>query len=99
MTHAITLLAPAFLAGALLAGVYLGALWLTVQRLPRVRYPAGWLVGSWIARTALLLGGLYLFTAGHWERLLACLLGFLVTRTLVLQRMRPPAAARIRHDA
>lgn len=98
MTQTFTPLAMAFLAGALLAAMYLGALWLTVQRLSRVRHPAGWLFGSWIARTTLLLGGLYAITAGHWERLLACLVGFLVARTLVLQRVGPPAAARVRHD-
>jgi F1F0 ATPase subunit 2 len=35
-------------------------------------------------RTSILLAGFYLIAHGHWERLLMCLLGFVVARPIVM---------------
>ena len=72
----------AFAAGLLLGLFYFGTLWLTVRHLPKTRMPALWALGSFFARTGITLFGFYLATAGHWERLLVCLLGFMVMRSL-----------------
>jgi F1F0 ATPase subunit 2 len=37
-------------------------------------------VGSFVVRTGVTLGGFYLIGDGRWERLAACLLGFVVAR-------------------
>jgi hypothetical protein len=38
---------------------------------------------------SLTLAGFYLVSGGHWERLLLCLLGFVMARLLVTRLARP----------
>lgn len=75
-----TSLLTAFAAGIALGVAYLAALWATVKHLPNARHPAFWLLLSAAARIAILLFGFYWIMDGQWQRLLACLLGFLVAR-------------------
>lgn len=78
-TEAGTLLLS-LLAGILLGVVFFGGLWWTCKRglaSPRVAY---WFIASFLARTAVTLGGFYFIADGRWERLLACLLGFFAVR-------------------
>jgi len=84
---------PAPLAVALLAGLglgmlFFGGLWLTVRALPRSRYPAALMLGSFWGRTALVVAGFVLAIGRRWQNAVACLLGFLVAR-LVLARWIP----------
>ncbi|GIW94245.1 MAG: F1F0 ATPase [Pirellulaceae bacterium] len=79
-------------AGMLLGGMFFGGLWFTTLWLPRVRRPYRLLVMSLLLRTALVLGGFYLVMADRWERLLVCLLGFVVARTVILFRFRPASS-------
>jgi F1F0 ATPase subunit 2 len=79
---------------ALVAGIavglfYFGGLWLTVQRLPQTRHPAVLSLVSLFIRLGLTLAVFYLVMAGRWERLLACLAGFLLMRLVLLRRWRP----------
>ncbi len=82
---------PLLLAGAAGLGLglfYFGGLWLTVRWLPTVRSPVALTVGSLVGRTALTLLGFYLVMAGHWERMLACLVGFILVRYAVVAGLR-----------
>lgn len=74
---------------ALLAGIglglfYFGGLWLTVQQLLTIRRPALLMLVSYVGRIGLTLVGFYIVAGSHWERLLACLLGFLITKGIIL---------------
>jgi F1F0 ATPase subunit 2 len=79
-------------AGILLGAVYFGGLWLTVRRLPTSRRPALTVVVSLAARVAILLGGTYLVMDGRVERLLACLVGIVVARLILVRLVRPSPA-------
>ena len=46
--------------------------------------------GSLLLRTSIILGGFYVVSGGHWDRLLACLLGFVIARFLVTRLTGPP---------
>ncbi len=73
----------ALVTGVLLGAVFFGGLWWTVSRMASSKRPALLLLGSLLLRTSVALGGFYLIARGHWERLLVCLLGFVLARILV----------------
>lgn len=88
----------------LLAGVALGlfffvGLWWTVRKGMASKHPALWFLSSMLARTGIILAGFYYVSSGHWDRLLACLVGFIMARLVVTLRLRPsqvqPASAPI----
>src|SRR5580658_6070604 len=79
-------LALALFAGALLGLFFFGGLWWTVQKGVTSETPALWFLGSLLLRTSLVLAGFYLAAQGHWSRLAACLLGFLIARFIVVKR-------------
>jgi F1F0 ATPase subunit 2 len=68
---------------------YFGGLWLTVRQLPTCRWPAPLLLGSFVGRTAVVLVGFYVVMRGRWERVLACLAGFIMVRLFLVSRLRP----------
>jgi F1F0 ATPase subunit 2 len=78
-------------AGALLGALFFGGLWWTVRRGVSSHRPALWFLGSSLLRTTVALAGFYLVAGGQWDRLLACLLGFVIAR-LVVTRLTPPPA-------
>ena len=80
----------AFAAGVLLGAMFYGGLWWTVRRGVSSKRVALWFLGSLLLRMGLALAGFYLVAAGHWERLLLCLLGFVVARFIVTWLTRPP---------
>lgn len=85
-------LALALLAGALLGVFFFGGLWWTVQKGVTSETPALWFLGSLLLRTSLILAGFYVAAQGHWSRLAACLLGFVIARIIVVRRLnRVPA--------
>jgi F1F0 ATPase subunit 2 len=77
-------------AGLALGLFYFGGLWLTVRRIAGTTRPAFLMLGSFVVRLLVTLCGFYLVMDGRWERLLACLAGFLVMR-FVLTRVLAPA--------
>ncbi|MBM4070176.1 MAG: ATP synthase subunit I [Planctomycetes bacterium] len=79
-------------AGLLLGLFYFGGLWLTIRWLPATRCPALLTLGSLVGRMAVTLAGFYAIMAGRWERLLACLAGFVLMRFVVLACLRPEDA-------
>ncbi len=85
-------LALALFAGILLGAFFFGGLWWTVQKGVVSERPALWFVGSLLLRTSLILAGFYFVSQGHWSRLVACLLGFVIARVAVVKRLtRAPA--------
>ncbi len=73
----------ALVTGGLLGGIFFGGLWWTVHKVVSSKQPALWILGSMLLRTSLTLAGFYLVARGHWERLLVCLIGFVVARLIV----------------
>jgi F1F0 ATPase subunit 2 len=82
MIETLTLLL-AWLAGVLLGVVFFGGLWWTVRKGLSSTHPALWFLGSLILRTSMAVAGFCLVASGHWERLLVCLLGFIIARHIV----------------
>jgi F1F0 ATPase subunit 2 len=77
-------------AGALLGTMFFGGLWWTVQKGLSSKHPALWFLVSQLLRTSVTLAGFYLVADGHWERLLACLVGFISARFIVARLTRSP---------
>ena len=84
----------ALLLGSFLGAAFFGGLWWTIRRGVSSKAPALWFLGSILVRTTITVGGLYLVGRGDWHRLLACLLGFILTRTLVTRLTRAPSEGR-----
>lgn len=74
----------AWAAGGVLGAIFFGGLWWTVRRSLTSAQPALWLFGSLLLRITLVLAGFYLVAGGRWERALACLLGFVMARGLLI---------------
>ncbi len=83
-------------AGTGLGAVFFGGLWWSVRRGLSSTQPALWFAGSALLRTTLALTGLYVVSSGHWGRLLACLLGFVIARTAVTRLTRPSGGHHVR---
>lgn len=93
--EALTLLL-ALAAGGLLGALFFGGLWWTVRKGVSSRQPALWFFGSLLVRTGAVLGGLYLVANGDWQRLLPCLVGFVMAQLVVTRLTRPTGDPQIR---
>jgi len=82
LTLMLTLM-PAWVAGGALGTMFFGGLWWTVQKALSSTRPALWFFSSWLLRMSLALTGFYFVAGGHWQRLLICLLGFVMARPIV----------------
>lgn len=87
MSDPLTLLLV-WMSGGALGMLFFGGLWWTVRRAVGAKQPALWLLGSLVLRTSAVLAGFYLVSGPHWERLLACLVGFIMARFVVLRMTR-----------
>lgn len=83
------LLMPAFVTGMLLGIIFFAGLWWTVQKGLASAHPAWWFLGSLLLRTAITVGGFYFISAGDWQKLLACLAGFLIMRFIITHFSHP----------
>lgn len=86
------ILALGFAAGLALGGFFYGGLWWTLRRGLASPHPTCWFVGSLLVRMAVILPGFYLVGQGQWPRFVACLLGFVLARLLVVRLTRLYAA-------
>lgn len=75
----------ALLAGGALGAFFFGGLWWTVKKGLTAQNPAPWFLGSMLIRTGVTLVGFYFVSGGQWERLVACLLGFVAARFVILK--------------
>ena len=73
----------AWAAGILLGAFFFGGLWWTVRKGLSSTQPAFWFFGSLLVRMSIALTGFYFVSGGHWERLVLCLLGFIMARVIV----------------
>lgn len=89
MTSRIVELGFALLAGGGLGVFYFAGLWWTVRKLPAAHTPALLSVGSFLLRTAVVLAGFYVVMGGQWERMVACLVGFMTARVVMVRYMKP----------
>jgi F1F0 ATPase subunit 2 len=78
----------ALLVGLVLGGFFFVGLWWTIQKGLTAKHPALWFLGSILVRTAVVLVGFYLVSDGKWERMLACLVGFVLARFIVMRYRR-----------
>ena len=76
--------------GVLLGVMFFGGLWWTVRKGVLSKQPALWFFGSLLLRMGIALAGFYFVSGGHWYRLLACLLGFVIARLIVTRLIGPP---------
>jgi len=89
----IGIMTASFLAGLILGFCYFMALWFTVWQLPERKNPVRLVIGSFVIRMTLILIGFYWITGhGHWERLMAAMLGFIMIRKLFLRYLGPHKA-------
>ena len=84
----------ALVTGILLGAMFFGGLWWTVRKGVSSKQPAFWFFGSLLLRTSIALTGFYFIARGHWERLLVCLLGFIMARLIMTRLTGPP----VEHD-
>ena len=83
------MLVVAWMGGGALGTIFFGGLWWTIRKGVASAQPALWFLGSLLLRMSVVLAGFYFVGHGHWERLVACLLGFLVARFAVTYLTRP----------
>ena len=82
MNETVTLVL-AWVAGLLLGAIFFGGLWWTIRKGLFSKRSALWFLGSLVLRTSIALAGFYFAAGGHWERLLVCVLGFVMARLIV----------------
>jgi F1F0 ATPase subunit 2 len=84
------ILAAALAAGLFLGAIFFGGLWWTVRKAVSSKRPAFWFLGSLLLRMSLVLIGFYFVGRGNWQRLVTCLLGFIIARFCVMRLTRTP---------
>lgn len=82
-------LALACIAGGALGAIFFGGLWWTVRKSLTASQPALWVFASLLLRMGSTLVGFYFVAGSDWQRMLACLAGFVMARQVVTQLTRP----------
>lgn len=80
----------AALAGFALGAMFFGGLWWTARRGATSPWPALWFLGSLVLRMGITLPGFLVVAGGHWQRMLTCLIGFLLARAVAVRITRVP---------
>lgn len=88
MVHEPLLFLLSLLAGGALGSFFFGGLWWTVRKSLVANNPALWILSSALLRTGVTLAGFYGVAGGDWQLLLACLVGFVLARQIVLHLTR-----------
>ena len=70
-------------AGFVLGMLFFGGLWWTVHKGLSSARPALWFLGSLVLRTTIVLAGLYVVAGDDWQRVMLCLLGFIIARVII----------------
>lgn len=77
-------IALSVLAGMLLGGLYFWGLWFTVNKVNAKQKGKGFIFISFLLRIAVLLFAFYLIMQGNAIRLISMLVGFLISRQIIL---------------
>ena len=86
----ILFLTLALVAGLLLGSIVVAGLWWTVRKGVFSKSPGLWFLGSMLMRMSFVLAGFYFVGRGDWERLVTCLIGFIIARFIVTRLTRTP---------
>ena len=89
ITSAPLALLLAFGAGLVLGLFYFGGLWWTVNRVATAGQPGLLMLASMLLRGGVVLAGFWLVMDGQLDRLIACVVGFFIMRTVLIRRLRP----------
>jgi F1F0 ATPase subunit 2 len=81
-----------FTGGLLLGTLFFGGLWLTVNKTVSARQPALLIAGSFFLRTGSTLAGFYYIGHDNWQRLITCLLGFIIARFVIIRLTKKEAS-------
>ncbi|MEP7278596.1 MAG: ATP synthase subunit I [Bacteroidota bacterium] len=84
MMNEIPYMILSFIGGMLLGIIFFGGLWFTVNKIVASKIPALWIFVSFTFRVSIVLIGFYFIGSGNWQRLIACMLGFIIARFVVL---------------
>ncbi|SDD11441.1 ATP synthase subunit I [Williamwhitmania taraxaci] len=71
------------LVGLALGTLFFGGLWFTVKKTINAKAPAIWFISSFFLRVSIVMIGFYFVAQGSWQRLIICLVGFIVARFVV----------------
>ena len=82
--------------GLFLGAMFFGGLWWTVRKGVSSESPALWFFGSSLLRMSIALGGFFFVSGGQWDRLMLCLLGFVIARLIVTRLTRSVGERRTR---
>lgn len=85
----ISWIVTSIVSGFLLGLFFFGGLWWTIRRLRHSPTAAVMVFGSFLVRTIVTVTGFYLVSQGNLERILACLVGFLIARAVVVRTQHP----------
>lgn len=75
----------AFIAGIAFGVFFFAGLWFTIKKAVLAKTPAVWFFGSFFLRIAVVMIGFYYIIQGGWQRLVICVIGFMIARVLVTQ--------------
>jgi len=70
-------------AGLLLGAIFFGGLWWTIRKGLSSPRPAMLFLSSAVLRMSIVVAGFYFVSNGLWQRLLACMAGFIIARLAV----------------
>ena len=70
--------------------LFFGGLWWTVRKGVPAKRPALLFLCSMLLRAGVVIAGFYVVSDGDWQRLLACLFGFVIARFIVTRVAGPP---------
>jgi F1F0 ATPase subunit 2 len=74
----------AFIGGLLLGTIFFGGLWFTVKKLTTSKIPALLVLSSFFFRISITLLGFYFIGLGDWKKLVACMIGFIIARFVII---------------
>ncbi|MDA3831845.1 MAG: ATP synthase subunit I [Spirochaetales bacterium] len=75
--------------GGLLGLFYFGGLWLTIHKLTAAKRWGLWLGASFVLRASITVAAFWFLAAGDWQRILALITGFTISRLILVKRLPP----------
>jgi F1F0 ATPase subunit 2 len=94
----ILILIGMFMAGLALGAFYFISLWQTVRSVMHTENRARLLMISFVVRLAVILTAFFLLMNGHWERLAAAMVGFIVMRKILTYHLGPQKTVETVHE-
>lgn len=80
----------ALIVGGTVGILFFGGLWWTIQRGINSQWTALWFIGSLLLRMTAVIAGFYFISQHHWPRLVACVVGFVLARLVMVNWLGGP---------